>query len=237
MSMQRAAPPMFRSLRLDVFRAVALPIWAVLAVLLAVAIAIKLRLDLPWYYVMGDPATTTRSPPFLGFISNVGAVLWAATATVFLFRYRMERTEARSPGWARFLLASGLFAAMLGVDDLFLVHDQLVPDVFGVAQGWVVALYALAACLYLLVFAPRIAATAFPLLLCAFALLGTSVALDQLMDRLIYLPASGFLEDAAKLMGIGTWLAYALHTCARLPDASPGSQRAWQPAAGNCPIR
>ena len=48
-------------------------------------------------------------------------------------------------------------------------------------------------------------------------LLFMSAALDQLADHLaVAYFGKGFLEDAAKLLGIGTWLSYAVHTSAGL---------------------
>lgn len=186
------------------------PIWTVLGLLLAAAVAVKVRTDVPWHHVMGDPATTTGWPFWVGFISNAGAVLWAATAAIFVVARGLDRsTEARR----RFLLASGLFVAMLGIDDLFLLHEQAFPRLLGIPQVAVLAAYAILALAYAWTFRAQIMATPYPLFLLAAALLGTSVALDQTMDRFeIYLPASGFLEDACKLLGIGTWLAYAWRT-------------------------
>ena len=188
------------------------PIWAVLGALLAAAVAVKVRTDVPWHHVMGDPATTTGWPFWVGFISNAGAILWAATGAIFIVARRLERSAGAR---GRFLLASGLFVAMLGVDDLFLLHEQAFPGLLGVPQTAVLAAYAVLAIAYAWTFRAQIMATPYPLLLIAAALLGTSVALDQLMDRFeIYLPASGFLEDACKLLGIGAWLAYAWRTAA-----------------------
>jgi hypothetical protein len=188
------------------------PIWAVLAALLAAAVAVKVRTDVPWHHVMGDPATTTGWPFWVGFISNAGAIVWAATSAIFFVARRLERDAVRH----RFLLASGLFVAMLGVDDLFLLHEQAFPGLLGVPQTAVLAAYAVLAIAYAWTFRAQILATPYPLFLLAAVLLGTSVALDQLMDRFeIYLPASGFLEDACKLLGIGAWLAYAWRTAAQ----------------------
>lgn len=214
------------ALRMEVFRRVTAPIWLVLGAVLAAAILAKTRLDLPWYFVMGDPATATGRPFFVGFVSNVGVVMWASIATVFLFRHHVERAIGGRAEWRRFLLWSGLFAGVLGLDDLFLLHDQVFPDYLGVSQSLVVGLYAVLCLGYLLRFSGQIARTAYPVFIAALGLLAASVALDQLQDRWeIYLPASGFLEDAAKLLGIGTWLSYALHTCATLPLPARGTVR------------
>lgn len=220
-----------RVLRWDVFRSVSVPIWLVLGAVLAAAILAKVRLDVPWYFVMGDPATATGWPFFVGFVSNVGVVMWAAIATVFLFRHHVERAAQGPSEWSRFLLWSGVFAAVLGLDDLFLLHDQVLPDYLSIGQSLVVGLYVVLCLGYLLRFSGQIARTAYPVFMAALGLLAVSVGLDQLQDRWsVYLPASGFLEDAAKLLGIGTWLSYALHTCARLPlparEADKASTRA-----------
>lgn len=206
-----------RTFRAEVFRRVSVPIWIALCGVLAAAVLAKVGLGVPWYYVMGDPATATGSPFFVGLVSNVGVVMWTAIATLFLFRHHVERVAQDDSGWAPFLLWSGLFTAALGLDDLFLVHEEVLPHYLGVGQPIVLGAYAIACCTYLLRFAGHIARTAYPVFFVALALLAVSVALDQLQDQWsIYLPASGFLEDAAKLLGIGTWLSYALHTCATL---------------------
>lgn len=201
-----------------VLRDVTLPVWAALSLVLAAAVVAKVGFGVPWHHTLGDPATTTGWPFYVGFASNVGAVMWAAMAGIFLFRYHMHRALGGEPRWGRFLLASGLFTALLGLDDLFLLHDQVFPDYLGVSQVIVVGAYGALGILYLLRFAPQIARTAWPVFAVAIVLLASSVVLDQMMDRLsIYLPGSGFLEDAFKLMGIGTWLSYAVHTCAMPP--------------------
>ena len=201
-------------------RGASVPIWLILGGVLALAVAVKYRFNVPWYVVMGDPATATGSPFFAGFVSNVGAVMWAAIATVFLFRFHLDCRPGRPSEWTRFLLWSGLFAALVGSDDLFLLHEELFPKYLSIPQVVVVATYGVLAIAYLGRFRTQIARTAYPLFLLALGLLGVSVALDQIADRWeVYLPAGPFIEDGAKLLGIGTWLSYAWHTCSRPPTA------------------
>ena len=217
----------------QVFRSVGLPIWATLGAVLALAVTAKVRFGIPWHYTMGDPATTVGWPFYVGFVSNTGAMAWTATASIFLFRFYTHRTAGGDARWGRFLLWSGAFVALLGLDDLFLLHDQAFPKYLSIGQPVILAIYGLLAGVYLLRFAPQIARTAFPVFLLAFALLGSSVALDQMQDHLsIYPPGSGFLEDALKLLGIGTWLSYAIHTCASAPPADAGVRIATPPRHG-----
>jgi hypothetical protein len=210
-----------------------LPICVALGVLAAAVIA-RACFGIPWLHVMGDPAGVTGWPFYLGFVSNAGAVLWTAGASIFFFSYCVHRANGGDPQWGRFLLCSGLFVALLGVDDLFMLHDQAIPNYTGVSQTLVVASYAGVAALYVVRFAPLIAQTAYPVFVAAIALLGFSAGLDQIQDRFAFdFAGKGFWEDAAKLLGIGTWLSYAVHTAAAL--LSRRSTAAAQTAAATLP--
>lgn len=207
----------FRGLHLDAFRSASLPIWAALCAVLGAAVIAKVRFGIPWGHVMGDPAVVTGWPFYLGFVSNVGAVLWAAAASIFLFTYYVHRSNHGDAEWGRFLLCSGVFVSVLGFDDLFMLHDQVFPDYLSISQPLVIGSYAVLALIYVARFAPILLQTAYPVFLAAMGMLAFSVALDQLQDHLSFaFFGSGFFEDAAKLLGIGTWLSYAGHTSARL---------------------
>lgn len=217
-SLPGPAAPAHAPRRLPRGLAAGVAVWAVLCGILALAVVAKVRFGIPWHHTLGDPATTTGWPFYLGFVSNVGALLWTSTSAIFLFRSHLERAAGGAPAWGRFLLASGLFTALLGLDDLFLVHDQVLPDYLAIPQAAVLGGYGALGLAYLAAFRREILRGPWPLLMLAFGLLGASVLLDLMQDRLgFYLPASGFLEDAAKVMGIGTWLAYAVSTCAAPP--------------------
>jgi hypothetical protein len=207
--------PLFRALRLDVFRSASLPIWAALCVVLGAAVIARAHFQIPFQHTMGDPATVAGWPFYLGFVSNVGAVLWAAAASIFLFSFCVHRSSGGDAEWGRFLLCSGLFVGVLGLDDLFMLHDEVFPDYLSISQSLVVASYAGLAALYVARFASVIAQTAYPVFVVAMGMLAASAALDQIQDFFpTTLTGRGFSEDAAKLLGIGTWLSYAIHTSA-----------------------
>lgn len=176
---------------------------------LGLAVFARLAFAIPWNHLLGDPATAMGAPFYIGFVSNVGVVLWAATASIFLFSYRLLGRRGGEAEWRRFLLCSGLFVGWLGLDDLFLLHDHFFPDVLSISQPVIVGAYAMLALLYLWRFAPLIYRTDFLILLAAFCLLATSLALDQFPIPLL---GRDLWEDAAKLLGIGAWLSYAVHT-------------------------
>jgi hypothetical protein len=223
----------FGALRLDVFRSASLPIWAALGVVLGAAAIARMHFDIPWRQMMGDPAAATGAPFYVGFVSNVGAVLWAAAASIFLFTSYVHRSRGGDAEWGRFLLCSGLFVGMLGLDDLFMLHEEVFPEYLSIGQLLVVASYGGLAALYVTRFALVIERTAYPVLVAAVAMLAASVALDQIQDHFsVAFVAREFWEDGAKLIGIGTWLSYAIHTSAALLRGEfPVSHSAVKPGA------
>jgi hypothetical protein len=206
-----------------------LPIGVALGILGAAVIA-RACFDIPWREVMADPAAVTGRPFYLGFVSNVGALLWAAGASIFLFSYHVHRTSGHDAEWGRFLLCSGLFVGLLGVDDMFMLHDYAIPRYTPISQTLVVASYAGLAALYTIRFAPLIAQTAYPVFVAAMAMLAFSAGLDQIQDRFsIAMFGKGFWEDAAKLLGIATWLSYAVQTSAAVlrRERAPAPEPVW----------
>jgi hypothetical protein len=205
------------ALRLEVFRSASLPIWSALCVVLGAAVIARVHFEIPWLHTMGDPASVAGWPFYLGFVSNVGALLWTAAASIFLFSFCVHRSSGGDTEWGRFLLCSGLFVGLLGLDDLFMLHEQVFPNYLSISQSLVVASYAGLAALYVARFAAVIAQTAYPVFVAAIAMLAASATLDQIHDHFsIAFGVAGFFEDAAKLLGIGTWLSYAIHTSAAL---------------------
>ena len=86
-----------------------------------------------------DPNHLADLPPYTGAISQIGALLWCAAASICFFSSRLL---AGSP--ARFLRCAGLLTTVLLVDDMFLVHDQVFPQYFGLHQQLPIVAYALA---------------------------------------------------------------------------------------------
>lgn len=204
-----------------------LPILAALGAVLGAALVARAWFGIPLKHMMGDPAAVAGWPFYLGLVSNVGGILWTAAASIFLFSFRVQRASGGNAEHARFLLCSGLFVGVLGLDDFFMLHEDVLPKYFAIGQWLVVGSYGLAAALYVVRFASVIAQGAYPVFVAAVAMLAASVALDQIQDRFsIAFAGIGFCEDAAKLLGIGLWLIYAIDTSAALLMAAQGRHAA-----------
>jgi len=194
-----------------------------------------------------DPTTVLEAPFYIGFVSNIGVLLWAAAAAICLFIPIFLPRFVSYP-WRFFLLASGLLTGLLLFDDFFLLHDEILPLYFGISGKVYGIGYVLLIVLYLFRFQPLIRRSKYGLLLIAlgfFAFSATVDVLHSLVDNELDKSQLLLLEDGAKLMGITHWLAYfasvARTVCARLrlapkpqtsPDEWPASISVIQPPPG-----
>ncbi len=107
---------------------------------------------------------------------------------------------------------------MLLLDDLFLIHEDAIPNYLGISEKLVFLAYGLITALYLVRFRKVILRTNYVIFAIAFMFLAASVFIDLLpgLSRWIPLPPmllgeNYLLEDGAKLFGITTWFFYFAH--------------------------
>lgn len=151
-----------------------------------------------------DPITTFDSHPFVGVVSNLGALLWCTTAVVCIFSYFILRNKIPKKS-ASFLLWSGLLTAMLLFDDLFMFHDYLAITHLNIEQTTVYIVYLILSITWFIYFFDEVRTNDFMILLLAGLFLGLSVIGD------FVLPQEGIaymFEDASKFFGIVTWTIY-----------------------------
>ena len=177
------------------------------AAVMAAAAALYLAAGIPVAHLLKDPGALRPGPWYLGAVSYVGILLWTAAATLCLFARRLlprvEEAEVRS-----FLLASALLSAVLGLDDLFMLHDSVAPMYLGVSEKVVVLGYGALALGYVARFRRLVWRTEFLPLLVAGGFFALSVGVDALdVDDTRFL----LVEDGAKLAGIAGWCSYLGH--------------------------
>lgn len=160
---------------------------------------------IPLPVFMEDPAATSETPFYVGIVSNVGILLWCAAAAIcffcaaILFRARADKNQQT------FFLCSGLMLSVLLLDDLFMLHESVLPDYLGIPQNLVQASYAVMALLYVWRFWKMIFNAEHAMLFMAFAFLGFSVLCDVVHFRV---PAHELFEEGSKLLGITSFLIY-----------------------------
>ena len=187
-----------------------------LALLLAPLVFMVALVAQPWL----DPALLLRDPlavaelnlttcckVYYGAVSNMGVMLWVSGAAVCLFAAAVVSAARHLTGAVVFLVAGGLLTGFLAVDDLFLVHENVLPA-FGVPELVTYGGYAVLGLVYLAVSWREILRHNIVLLALAVALLGTSVVVDWFFhsDH----PMRIVVEDGAKLGGITAWVGFHL---------------------------
>jgi hypothetical protein len=162
----------------------------------------------PPYLYTRDPAAIHQANPLLGAVSNLGIVLWAAAATVALFTSRQLARIEEARRTSTFLQAAGVLSCWLLLDDLYMLHERVLPDWFGVPQPLVFALYAVVILVLVARFRSVLrTADSRPLAL-ALGFFAVSAAIDQGPAAWHRWDALVLVEDGAKLFGLVGWLAY-----------------------------
>lgn len=193
--------------------------------ILCIPVAAKLLWDVPPEYMLRDAAAVTDTPAYIGIVSNLGLLLWAATAGICLF------AAASQPHVRRFWLYAGLLTMALLADDWLLLHENGFPVYLGIPEKLVYALYGLATLGYVVRFRRLLLRAEYLVLLVAFGWFAASVGADAFLDGVVWVPGFFLWEDGAKLFGIVTWLvfhgrfAHALATDPALQAVTDGGGR------------
>ncbi|MDO1448087.1 hypothetical protein Q0590_17570 [Rhodocytophaga aerolata] len=163
-----------------------------------------MHLEIPFNHFTRDPAAITNSNPLYGLLSNIGILIWCASATCCFLTYTIKSNWGSSKITTNFWLVSGLITSMLLLDDLFMLHEELFPNVLQIPEKAILASYFILIAAYLVNFGKIILKTRFLFLLLAFGLFGISV----IADILNALPFHFLIEDGSKFLGIVSWAIY-----------------------------
>lgn len=194
--------------------------------IVAVALAAATGTSLSAYTRDPLAVVAADAPFYMGFVSNLGALIWAAGAVLALFGgYGIHAGS----GKGRFLVVAGWFSLLLAIDDMFMLHDVL-HEPLGVDGSYVYGVLGLfGVWRYRRVLLER---TNFPLFALAFGGLGLSAGMDGITHTfgLYHLPGTSFIEDAFKFMGICFWMTFAWREAAWAPAPLPTPLPATVPA-------
>ncbi len=185
-------------------------VYAFTTALLSVVILLGMEFNIELDHFTQDPSAITQSPFYIGFFSNVGIMLWCASAVVCLFSWRMIPPLQTSQSLRRYLLASALLSTLLLFDDLFQMHEEIFPVYFGIPENAVYVIYINLALLYTVIHRETLKHSEYILLILAALLIGISTIIDTMP---MPIPDDSFLEDTFKLFGIVSWSLYYFRFC------------------------
>ncbi|WP_135467547.1 hypothetical protein [Crenalkalicoccus roseus] len=183
---------------------------------LAVVFAATFLLGLEPDLTLRDPAVAAGAPWHLGLFSQLGVLAWWTAAVAALTAAAALRGH---PGGAwRMAAAGGGLSALLGLDDALMLHEVVLPTLFGIPEEAIFAAYGLLALGYLWAFRRLHLGFRADLMAAALCLFGASILLD------IAEPGLGrwqiLLEDGLKFAGICAWAAYHGDAACRLLRAA-----------------
>jgi len=155
-----------------------------------------------------DPVQLAHLPFYTGVLSNVGCLLWCATAVVCLFSAHVVLRCGGHETAAHFLAWSSVLTLLLLADDLLLIHEA--TSKYANAHTDYLYYAAYASLFSILVFRYRrliFLQTRCRLLLWAAVPLALSLVMD-----LDWLPGGTDVEDGLKVYGIGLYFYFYVVT-------------------------
>lgn len=179
---------------------------------LVVVALLWVALDTTLYELTGDPLAVAEVGPHVGFLSNLGMLFWASGAGVSLWAsFVPDRDGSTEGGLRRLLRDAGLLTVVLVVDDLFMIHDHLIPEHTPVPEWAVLLVIAALVVLFLIRHRSTFVRTPWLCLTIAVAAFGLMLVVD-LLESSAPLPLHHAFEEGSKLAGILYWTWWLMLT-------------------------
>jgi hypothetical protein len=185
---------------------------------LALVFAIGKMNDISFGYFSRDAIQTLWHEPnaevefYIGFLSNFGIIFWCFTVAILFISSKIAKDLARPRALYLFLFFSGLLTLFMLVDDLFLLHDVIIPYYLEISEKFFYLFYGSSVLALLYFFREVILKTDYLLFLLAFAFMASSVITDILLTLGINISDIYLFEDGFKFMGIISWFVYFTRT-------------------------
>lgn len=192
----------------------------------AVAYAIHRSTGTPMADLTRDPNSVMGAPPWVGLLSNVGVLLWTGAATACLLGGLLLWDRAAPRRRIEFFWVTGGLTSLMVLDDLFQLHEGLLPRLTGLPEMVFVCAYPMLILAYFAREGAQILASDWPLLLVAVVLLGASMSLDTILASSRHV----VLEDAGKLAGILLWTGFCVRAVREALAPRSGTADAGHPA-------
>lgn len=182
-------------------------------VVLAMIFPIMSFFDLKLRWLLREPTEVGDLNPLVGYLSNMGMLMWSATIAITLFTAVILYKQVSLRKTA-FFASAAIFSAMLLVDDMFLFHETLAPKYLKINELAIYGVYIVMALAFFGFFFKDIYSTNYVGLLIALGFMGASIGCDYLQN--VWLWKLGqweyLLEEGLKWFGIVWWCSYFAQT-------------------------
>lgn len=195
-------------------RKVSVLLWGAAVVLLcAVVYFVGVANRVPLGDLTRDPAAIAFTPFYNGFISMLGIMCWSATAAIWLVGALLVRRNGATGKYFGFFLAGMVLTVLLMLDDAYMFHENLFPNILHLDEKVLYGIYAAYMIYYFWNFTARILESDYLPLVIALGCFATSLIIDQVAPGEQF---DMFFEDVFKFVGIVFWMVYPLLTVPRL---------------------
>lgn len=153
----------------------------------------------PFSFYSRDPVSSMQAPFYLGALSDLTVLFWASAAAVALFISGV--LGQRGANGRAFFLLMGLSLAWITADDLFLLHEHLIPMWTGLSEKRIYLVYAAAAGAGAWKFRADLLRAGAGLLALPAIFLSAAIAADLCLQ-----PPVHWIEDGMKTIGAAATL-------------------------------
>lgn len=196
-----------------------LPIILAIALLTILALALLMIERIEAGNFFRDPiailwANSNIDNPLVGVFSQIGSVLWLSGTTMTgLTAYLCWQSQQKR--LAYFLTSVAAIGIVLGIDDMFLLHDYILSEYFSLNEKVIFGTYGLLILLIGIYFREEILQGERLYLVLTVLFFGASLVVDRGFISAIIEDMSSegvriFLEDGLKFVGIATFWTYNL---------------------------
>jgi hypothetical protein len=147
-----------------------------------------------------DPNAIHNAPKYIGLLSQTGMIFWFGTAGILFFTGTIIEHKRISKKILHFLINSFLLTLFLGIDDLFMLHDELAHR--GIKEEYFYIFYTIWLIGTIIYFSNIIKQTHYILILAYGLVFAGSIIIDKTIKE-AYL-----MEDMLKFVGIINWAFY-----------------------------
>ncbi len=157
--------------------------------------------DVSFQYMTADVTAIGGLKPLAGILSSIGILMWIVAAVICLFVSQHIPNDRK----CFFLVSWGFFTAYLGFDDLFLLHEWILPSLTNLDENVIITFYIMIAAGLFYKFKSDIKQSDWTFFIAAIFFFALSILIDLVGNET---PSQFFYEDGAKFIGITCWMVY-----------------------------
>jgi hypothetical protein len=204
-----ALPPPIMSARMTERSQPVLASWAIVAIITISVAAVLLCVLLfqatgrDWWILLRDPAAAFKFPPSAGLFSHLGVLAMAVMGAICVFVALLLQRGTRD---RMVLLYVGMLSMWLALDDLFMLHEGILPRTIGLPEHATLGLYVVLAIGLMRLIGGQLFTWAYLGLWVAAAFLVVMLGTDLMFEEVT--AASFLVEEVSKLSGFMLWSVF-----------------------------